>query len=106
MPKNKCIYRMFRSKAEFEAFKAQIAHFHRTLMMDFVTIALGRMGWGEKRLKDFDTVLAEVVDDYMDLFKEDLADDKEMVYSRAKLEEELKEHCGKFYAPEEERYGM
>ena len=106
MPRNKGIYKLFRTKEQFEAFKSEHAHFNRVFMMDFVTLALGRMGFGEKRLKRFDKILDDVVVEYMEEFGQDLADDKELIYSRAKMEQELQQHCGKFYAPPEVRYGI
>ena len=35
-----------------------IRRYTRQQMLDFVTIALGRMGYGEKRLKDFEKMLS------------------------------------------------
>lgn len=42
--------------------------------------------------------------EYMESFADDLKDDKEMVYSRAVLDRELKQYTGKLFAPAEERY--
>ncbi len=52
MPKNKGIYRIFRTKAEYDAFCEDLRHFSRVFMLDHVTIALGRMGWREKKFRD------------------------------------------------------
>ena len=50
-------------------------------MLDFVTIALGRMGYGEKRLKDFEQMLSAVYIEFAKAFTDDLKDDKECVYT-------------------------
>lgn len=76
----------------------------RQLTLDWVVIALGRMGWGEKRLGEFNTVVTEVMNEYADLFVGDYMDDKDMWYSKKKLDDELELYCGKYYAPYEERY--
>lgn len=105
MPKNKGIYRIFRTKAEMSAHDEDMRHFARVFMLDQVTIALGRMGWRESRFKELDKVLTEVTREYMNDFKTDLQDDKEMVYSRAMLDRELAQYTGKMYVPFDVRYG-
>lgn len=104
MPKNKGIYRVFRTKAELQAHEENIRHFSRVFMLDHVTIALGRMGWRESKFREFDKVLVEVMDEYMEDYKADLKDDKSMEYSRACLDRELKQYTGKLFVPEKERY--
>ena len=42
-----------------------IRRYTRQQMLDFVTIALGRMGYGEKRLKDFEQMLSAVAEDVL-----------------------------------------
>ena len=56
-----------------------IRRYTRQQMLDFVTIALGRMGYGEKRLKDFEQKLSEVYIEFAEAFSDDLKDDKECV---------------------------
>lgn len=74
-------------------------------MLDFVTIALGRMGYGEKRLADFDEVLGKVYEDYNDLFLSDFRDkDFDYTYARANMDAELKQYSGSRFIPYEERY--
>ena len=48
MPKNKGIYKLFRTKQEFEHYEAEVRYFTRVFTLDDVTIALGRMGPFEK----------------------------------------------------------
>lgn len=76
----------------------------RTYMLDMVTIALGRMGFREARFKKFDEALAAACEDYGKLILDDSAGDKEMWYSKAKLDEELKRYVGSLFVPYEERY--
>ncbi len=104
MPKNKGIYRIFRTKEEYDKHQAELRHFTRVWMLDHVTIALGRMGFREAKFREFDKVLTEVVDEYMADYAEDLKADKEMVYSRDLMERELKQYTGKMFVPEAERY--
>lgn len=104
MPKNKGIYRIFRTKAEYDAFCEDLRHFSRVFMLDHVTIALGRMGWREKKFREFDNVLAEVMREYMNDYRDDLSSDKEMTYSTACLDRELKQYVGELFCPREERY--
>lgn len=106
MAKNKGIYRLFRTKAEFERHNEDIRHFTRVFTMDHVTVALGRMGFRESKFREFDKVLSEVYDDYMTAYADDLKDDKEMVYSRAVLDRELKQYTGNLFVPEQVRYGL
>ena len=47
-----------------------IRRYTRQQMLDFVTIALGRMGYGEKRLKDFEKMLSAVYIEFAKAFTE------------------------------------
>lgn len=78
----------------------------RTYMLDMVTIALGRMGFREKRFKKFDEVLTEVCFDYGKLILDDASTDKELWYSKDKLDEELKSYVGSSFVPWDERYKL
>lgn len=104
MPKNKGIYKMFRTKEEYDRHNNELRHFSRVWMMDHVSVALGRMGFRETKFKEFDRVLTEVIKEYMAEYATDLKDDKEMVYSRACLDRELKQYTGSMFVPEEVRY--
>ena len=104
MAKNKGIYRFFRKKEELQAHDEEIRHFTRVFTLDHVTVALGRMGFGESKFKEFDRVLTEVFNEYMADYSKDLKDDKSMEYSRACLDRELKQYTGKLFVPEEVRY--
>ena len=104
MPKNKGIYRFFRTREELQRYDEEIRHFTRIFTLDHVTVALGRMGFRESKFREFDRVLTDVVKEYMADYSTDLKDDKSMEYSRACLDRELKQYTGKFFVPEEERY--
>lgn len=104
MPKNKGIYRIFRTREEMERHDNEIRHHSRVFMADHMSIALGRMGFREAKFRELDKVLDEVMREYMADYAADLKDDKEMVYSRAAFERELKMYTGGVYAPPEERY--
>lgn len=104
MPKNKGIYRIFRTKQELEAYENNLRHFTRVWMMDHVTVALGRMGFREKKFREFDQVLTEVMQEYMAEYAADMRDDRTMEYSRALLDRELKQYTGDMFVPEQGRY--
>ena len=104
MPKNKGIYRFFRTKEELQHHDEEIRHFTRVFTLDHVTVALGRMGFRESKFREFDRVLTEVFQEYMTDYSTDLKDDKSMEYSRAWLDCELEQYTGVLVVPEKERY--
>ena len=83
-----------------------VRHQSRVFMLDLVTLALGRLGWGEKRFAQFDRMLTEVSDEYAKLIIEDSGDDEELVYAKACLGRELQRYVGKRFVPYDERYGI
>lgn len=93
-----------RMQARQELREKQIRHHTRVYMMDMVTVALGRLGWGEQRLRKFDAILTEVSKDYADLITEDVKEDPDMVYAKATLDRELQQYVGGLFIPYEERY--
>lgn len=84
--------------------EAEVRHHTQVYTLDMVTAALGRMGFGEKRLRDFDKMLTEVSKDYAKLILEDVKEDKEIVYAKACLDRELQQYTGSMFRPYEERY--
>lgn len=76
----------------------------RTYMLDMVTIALGRMGFREARFKKFDEALTSACEDYGKLILDDSKVDKDIWYSKDKLDEELKCYVGGMFVPYGERY--
>lgn len=103
-PKNKGIYRIFRTKEDLQRHDEEVRHFTRVFTLDHVTIALGRMGFRESKFREFDRVLTEVFNEYMKDYAADLKDDESMEYSRACLDRELKQYTGGLFVPEEIRY--
>lgn len=78
----------------------------QTRMLDFVTIALGRLGWREKRFRQLDEKLTEVMNDYDELLVDDWKNDPQYTYSHTKLDQELQLYAGGFFKPFKERYGF
>ena len=84
MPKNKGIYRIFRTKEELQRHDEEIRHFTRVFTLDHVAVALGRMGFRESKFKEFDRVLTEVFQEYMADYSTDLKYDKSSTESTNK----------------------
>ena len=93
-----------RMQARQELREREIRHHTHVYMMDMVTVALGRLGWGEQRLRKFDEVLTQASKDYADLITTDIKEDPEMVYAKATLDRELQQYVGGLFLPYEERY--
>ena len=103
MSKNKGIYRLFRTAAEFAAFKREIIHFTRMYTLDDVCIALGRIGFTEAQFEAFNKAYSEVANENAVELLDDAKTDKDLWYSKDKKERELKEYLGSLYVPLEER---
>lgn len=89
----------------YETGKVDGAKLMERRTLDYVTIALGRMGFGEVRLEKFNQTLGEVWDDYGALIKDDAQNDsKEFAYFRSTIDRELQQYCGSKFIPYEERY--
>lgn len=101
---SKGLYRVFRTKADMQRYDEETRHFTRVFVLDHVTVALGRMGFRESKFREFDKALSEVFAEYGKEYEEDFKDDKELVYSRAVLDRELKLYTGKMFCPAEIRY--
>ena len=84
----------------------EIRHHCRQFMLDLVTIALGRMGYCEKRLADFEKALSKVAEEYGTIILDDVKDDADLDYSKSKLDEELRQYCGDKFCCYEERYAL
>lgn len=95
---------MDRIAAETKAKENEARHAARVFMLDMVTIALGRMGWGEKRFEKFDKLLGEVTKEYSLEILDDQKTDKDCWKSKADLDRELAQYVGKRFSPFEERY--
>lgn len=93
-----------RLEAQRQRRDEEVRHHTRVYTLDMVTLALGRLGWGEKRLREFDEKLTEVSKDYADLILDDVRDDKDIVYTKAILDRELQQYVGSLFVPYDERY--
>lgn len=61
---------------------------------------------GPGRAKEFSLAFTEAVNDIGKMMFEDQQDDKEFVYTKARVDRRLKEICGENFEPWEERYGQ
>lgn len=91
-------------RIEYEQKLAMERHFSRVFQLDMVTLALGRMGFREKKFREFDKTLSEVQGEFVDGVHEDLKDDPDVWYSKGKLDQELQQYTGKLFAPFDKRY--
>jgi hypothetical protein len=84
--------------------ETEIRAHSRIFMLDMVTLALGRMGHGEKFFLKFDQTLTQVCDEYATDIVADSKDDVELAYSKSLLDRELKQYVGRLFVPYDERY--
>lgn len=74
--------------------------------LDILTITLGRMGYGEKRLAEFEKQFSAAYVEYDKLRREDEKADREGVYYKSVLDRELAQYCGSLFEPYEKRHGL
>ena len=73
--------------------------------LDMALIALNReFGFGEDRLMRFSRRFQDVYDEYATLVIDDSKDDATIEYSKAKLDAELQDCCGKSFVDWDARY--
>lgn len=73
--------------------------------LDMAMIALNEgFGFGEERLARFVEVYRRVWTEYAEATLKDAQDDSDIEYTRAKIDEKLKDICGDFFQPWDERY--
>lgn len=73
---------------------------------DMAVIALGRLGWGAKRLKAFEEAFSAAYEEYEALREADGKDDKDQTYYKACIDREIKQYAGELFAPFDERHGI
>lgn len=71
---------------------------------DIAVIALGRLGWGEKRLTEFEAAFSAAYEEYDDLREEDGSADREQAYYKACLDREIRRYVGTKFVPFNERH--
>lgn len=101
MPKNRHALVLQQNR---ERRDAEVRRHSHVYMLDMVTLALGRMGWGEKRLREFDAKLTEVSQEFAELILDDAKDDPSIDYTKAVLDRELQRYTGSLFVPYDERY--
>lgn len=79
-------------------------HEEQRFCLDIMNIALGRIGFGPKRLKDFEAVFQEAYIEYDNLRETDGKDDRDNWYYKDSIDRELKRYCGDYFEPYEERH--
>lgn len=90
---------------ERERRDAEVRRHARVFTLDMVTIALGRMGWRETKLKEFYRILGDVSEEYAKDIIADSKEDADIWYSKGILDRELKQYAGNTFVPYDERYG-
>ena len=71
---------------------------------DIAVIALGRLGWGEKRLTEFEAAFSAAYAEYDGLREEDGSADREQAYYKACLDREIRRYVGTKFVPFDERH--
>ena len=82
----------------------EVRHHTRVFDADMFTIALGRMGFREKKFDELDRVLLEVSKEYSEEIVADSKVDKDLWYAKDRMDREIKQYVGKRFVPYEERY--
>ena len=93
-----------RHQRELEEAELNTLRFTRQVMMDCTAIALNeKCGFGPERIKAIMDAVAENYSEFADLINAD-TDDQD--YSWSKLDKKLKQICGPYFMPFEERYSQ
>ncbi len=93
-----------RHQRELEEAELNTLRFTRQVMMDCTAIALNeKCGFGPERIKAIMDAVAENYSEFADLINAD-TDDQD--YSWTKLDKKLKQICGPYFVPFEERYSQ
>lgn len=96
-----------KEKAEYDEKKTFLREQERHIVMDFVTIALGRMGFHYTKFQEFRETLAQVYQDYANLIMEVKQDDPKLLEVFANIDREILLYCGQeLFEPYEQRHGM
>lgn len=80
-------------------------HVHTQMCLDAAMIAANDVfKMGPTRCPDFAVAFSEALTEIAELTMEDQKDDKNLWYTKAKVDERLKQICGDHFQPWEERY--
>lgn len=100
MSRNAYVRELQRKRQAAEAIHTKLI---RQETADLVTLVLHEtFGFGPERQKQFNQALNAKLDECLTLKNQDA---KDMEYTIAKFEAAIKEACGPYYVPREERYG-
>lgn len=73
---------------------------------DMMLIAAGdAFGFGPERAKRLADAYDKAFMDYANMTLTDAKDDKQIWYTKGKIDDRLREICGEYFVPWEERYG-
>ena len=75
-------------------------------MLDYVTVALGELGWTEKEFIPFSQKLAEVDEHFEELLIDDYHNDPDYWYSHQKLDDAIKPYVGSLFCEYKKRYHL
>lgn len=93
-------------EAKHQREKAWLKMFTIQQCVDMMMIAANEeYGLGPERLNRLEDTFYEVFKEYAEMTIEDAKDDKGIEYTRSKLDQKLKQICGQYFRPWEERYG-
>lgn len=94
-----------RLEAKHEAELAVVRRFAVQQSKDMLLIAAHRaFGFGPDRAKVLGDAFDAVLEEYANLTVSDAKDDKEIWYTKAKVDAALKDACGEYFEPWEVRY--
>lgn len=103
MPKNSAY--LARQAARQRALTDEVRRYTIQQCGDFMLLAAAEaFGFGEDRLKRLSDAWATKFDEYADLLIDDLKGDKDFEYTKAIIDRQLQQACGKYFQPWEERY--
>lgn len=99
---------MARRNAYLASVQAGIAasrHIHTQMCMDAAMIAANEVfNMGPTRCKDFADAFSEALCSIAETTVEDAKSDKQLWYTKQKLDERIRQICGDHFLPWEERY--
>lgn len=73
---------------------------------DIIQITLGRLGYGEKRLAEFEKTFSAAYIEYDELRESDGKEDRENTYYKACIDRELARYAGRRFVPYDKRHGL
>lgn len=108
MPKNKGIYKIFKTKEEYEYTMTCMRTIMQQQTLDCMTLVLNEdFGFGPKMFSKLNDCFTKKWNEMCELNNEDVKCDRDLVYSEAKIDEALLRAVGKEnFKPHSERYRL